>query len=268
LNSNIIQTKETKLFDAARKYFGGWPQAVEAAGLDYSRLRKKKPMRSWTKDAIANEIIRRSESGLSIRGEDVSIQDLGLYQAAKRHFGRKGWAKARLLAGFDAVDPKPSQKWNEHTVCAEIKNLHENGVALNTGALQGSSHAYILGAGRVIFGSWKKAIRAAGLDYSKIRIGRVQGWWTKPRVLMAIRNLERRGIRLSSKSINLTHGALFSAAVIRFKSWSNAVEAAGIDYRKHCRSWSTKAWLRRMKDEDYQVLIGQTKTHAHTRRNK
>jgi hypothetical protein len=266
LNSNHIQTKEQRLYGAALKYFGGWAQAIAAAGLDYSKLRKKDPMRSWSKTAIVAEILRRVEQGLSIRGYDVYLEDGGLYHAAKRHFGKGGWAKARVLAGFDPIDPRPWQIWNQQNVREEILQLHESGVALNTGSLQGSSYAYILSAGRVVFGSWAKAIRAAGLNYSKIRKGR-KGWWTKSRIIMCIRALEKRGIRLSHNSIRNSHGPLLGSAVVYFGSWSQAVEAAGISYRLHTRVWSTKAWMRRMQEDEYSATLERAKTHARKRRS-
>lgn len=268
LNSNHIQTKEQRLYGAALKYFGGWAQAVAAANLDYSELRRKKPMRSWSKATIVEEVIRRVEQGLSIRGNDVCLSDRGLYQAAKRHFGNGGWGKARVLAGFDPIDPRPWKIWDEQNIREEILQLHESGVALNTGALACGPYAYVLATGRKIFGSWAKAIRAAGLDYSKIRKGRQQGWWTKPRILMCIRALEKRGVRLSHNDIRKSHCALLGSAIYRFGSWSQAVEAAGISYRLHCRIWSTKAWLRRMRTDEYHSMLERAQTHARKRRSK
>jgi len=265
LNSNHIQTKEQRLYGAALKYFGGWAQAVAAAGLNYSKLRKKAPMRSWSKAAIVAEVIRRVEQGLSIRGYDVHCEDDGLYNAAKRHFGNGGWARARVLAGFDPIDPRPWVIWNEQSVRDEILQLHESGVALNVGALQESKYRYIYGAGRAVFGSWSKAVRAAGLNYSKIRKGRQQGWWTKPRIIMCIRNLDKRGVRLSHNAVRNSRGALLSAAAFHFGSWSQAVEAAGISYRQHCRVWSTKAWLRRMREDEYHATLERAQTHARKR---
>lgn len=249
LNSNYIQTERQRLYGAANKYFGSWQQAVAAAGLDY-RLLRKRTLKSWTKTAIVDEIIRRSGTGLSIRGGDVTTLDRGLYQAARRHFGKNGWAKARVLAGFDPIDPNPQKMWDQEAVVEEILRLYHNGIPLNTAALVGD-FGYIRSAGEKYFGSWRKAVRAAGLNYSKIRKARRKGWWTKPRILRALRNLERRGVRLSSKSIQRSHGALFRATLIQYGAWSTAVEAAGISYQKHSRTWSTKAWLRRMGDAEY-----------------
>jgi len=266
LNSNHIQTSNMRLYGASIKYFGGWPQAVTAAGLNYDELRLRK-LRTWTKAAIAEEIVRRFNEGLSIRGADVSLQDHGLYQAARRHFGEQGWAKARTLAGFEPIDPDSRIIWTPESVREEILRLYENGIPLNTGTLCKTEYGYILPAACKVFGSWAKAVRAAGLDYSKIRKGPQKGWWTKPRIIMCVQNLEKRGVRLSSKSIQNTHNRLFGAAMRQFGSWSQAVEAAGISYRTHCRIWSTKAWLRRMTEGDYNIILDLATTHARKRRN-
>lgn len=258
LNSNHVQThsKETRrLYQAAIKYFGSWQAGLTAAKVDYDLVRKKAPMRSWSKEAIVAEVVRRHEAGLTIRGAEVCLEDRGLYHAAKRYFGKNGWSKARVLAGFDPIDPRPWKIWDEETVTDEIRRLYENGIALNSGALRDGRYSYIQSAGQNVFGSWGRAVKAAGLDYSKIRKGRQPGWWTARRVVACIKLLERQGIRLSSKSIQLSRGGLFQAAIVHFDSWSQAVEAAGISYRKHCRIWSTKAWLRRMSSNEYQEKL-------------
>jgi hypothetical protein len=266
LNSNYIQKKKIRLYGAACKYFGGWAQAITAAGFDYSELRNRAPVRSWSKTAITSEIIRRHQQGLSIKGGDVCTEDRGLYCSTRRHFGVGGWAKARVLAGFTPIDPAPWKKWDKEILRIEILRLHENGVALNTASLQKSPYAYVMSSATKIFGTWKKAIRAAGLNYAKIKKVRTN-WWTKPRILMCIRSLEKRGVRLSSKAIQRSHCAVFGTAVRLFGCWSQAVEAAGISYQAHCRIWSTKAWLRKMSDRDYNLTLEKAKTYAKRRSN-
>ena len=180
--------------------------------------------------------------------------DRGLYDAASRHFGKNGWAKARVFAGFDPIDPRPWTVWSEENVVEEIQRLYANGVSLNTSALQMSNFSYILAAGRTVFGNWKKAIKEANLDYKTIRLQRPP-LWTRDRIIAFIQALEESGMRLSVSNIQPKYGGMFRAVTKRFGCWSQAVEAAGINYRKHCRSWSTKAWLRRMSDAEYKKKI-------------
>lgn len=264
LNSNYIQLKLQNLYQAGVKYFGSWALAIEAAKLSYAEVRKRDPMRSWSKANIVNTIIERHASGLSIKGEVVNLEDHSMYQAARRHFGKQGWAKARVLAGFEPVDPLPWKIWDRVTVCDEIKRLHKNQIPLDTASMRGGPHSSLLSGAQKVFGSWRRAIRSAGLNYSKIKKTRL-GWWTKPRIIMCIKAIEKRGIRLSCKAIQKSHGALFSAATSRFGCWSQAVEAAGISYQAHCRVWSTKAWLRKMSTNEYRATLEKAKTYARRR---
>lgn len=267
LNSNHIQTKEPKLYAASVKYFGGWSQAIMAAGIDYASVRKKDQMRSWTKTDIAEEIIRRKEAGESIRGGDVSQENNKLYKAAMRHFGESGWAKARMLAGFDPVEPSSLTIWTKEAVCKEIRRLSDNHIDLSTVSVQKSRHhARLLAGARKVFGSWRKAIMASGLKYRNVKRCRMQNWWTKPRIILCIKLLERRGVRLSHKAIQTSRAGLLNAAIKHFGCWSLAVEAAGISYRTHCRIWSTKAWLRKMSQAEYQEKIEIAKIHSKKKR--
>jgi hypothetical protein len=264
LSSNHIQTKNHLLYAASCKYFGGWSQAILAAGLDYASLRKRE-LRSWSKQAIVAAAMARSEAGKPMSSTMVGVDDPNLYSAAKRHFGLGGWAKVRVLAGLDPVDHDPRVIWTEETVKEEIKNLHRSGVALNASALRDSDYDYIRGAGRKVFGTWENAITACGLNYVDIRKG-IKKFWTPTQILSSIKLLEKQGIRLSSKACRIKYGGLFGAAVLRFGSWSQAVEAAGIPYRKHCLVFSTKAWLRRMNSEEYNAILKQSREKASIRR--
>lgn len=265
LNSNHVQVNEQRLYGASIVYFGGWAQAIGAAGFDYQKLRKRK-LRSWSREAVVQEITVRSIQGLTIRGGDIAQEDRGLYHAAKRHFGHEGWAKARILAGFEPRDSRTI--WTKQSVREEIHMLHQSGAELSVGSVQNSPHAYIVSAATKAFGSWANAIKAAGFDYEKIRKVHPKGWWTRSRVLRTIKGLERKGVRLSSKKVQQSGGGLFAAAIRLFGSWSQAVEAAGISYRLHCRIWSTKAWLRRMRTDEYQSTLERAQTHSRKRRTK
>lgn len=86
-----------------------------------------------------------------------------------------------------------------------------------------------------LFGSWKGAIAACGLNYAMVRRYRS---WSKEQVCHEIKSLAERRIDLSSKNIQLTQKALYMAAIKRFGSWEKALENSGIEYdsvrmRKH-----------------------------------
>ena len=149
-------------------------------------------------------------------------------------------------------------------VISELQRLHGLGVPLNLGSMVGKDHSYLVSAGGRLFGSYALALQAAGLDYRKIRRNES---WTKMKVIRRIRALERRGVRLSCASLKSEYGqAIMGAGINLFGSWSEAVEAAGISYQRHCRVFSTKAWLRRLHQEKYQAALSSSRKHALTRR--
>lgn len=80
-----------------------------------------------------------------------------------------------------------------------------------------------------IFGSWRDAIEACGLNYDEIRKYRQ---WSSEKILEEIKKLKKAKKPLNSVYIQNKHKPLYMATVKRFKSWGKAVHAVGIDYSK------------------------------------
>ena len=81
-------------------------------------------------------------------------------------------------------------------------------------------------ASRRIFGSWRNAIRAAGIAPKRILT-----WerWSPARILVMIRHLSRRDRPLTTDQLEQRYGNLVSAARRHFGSWTKAVLAAGVE---------------------------------------
>ena len=90
-----------------------------------------------------------------------------------------------------------------------------------------TTYPSVYAAAERIFGSWKDAITACGLDYSAIRKYRV---WNKIRVVSAIKKRYKNGEPLSSKQVQDNFKALYMASIHHFKSWGVAIRMAGLDY--------------------------------------
>jgi len=80
-----------------------------------------------------------------------------------------------------------------------------------------------------LFGSWKNAIEACGIDYSEVRKYRE---WSVKKILEEIKKASKAKKSLNSKYIQDNNRPLYMAAIKRFKSWGKAVHAAGFDYKK------------------------------------
>jgi hypothetical protein len=74
--------------DAACKHFGGWTNALRAAGIEPRSTRR------WTKQAVLQAIRARHQQGLPL--DKAWIDSQGLYWGARKHFGR--WRVALIAA--------------------------------------------------------------------------------------------------------------------------------------------------------------------------
>lgn len=265
LNSAYVKERYGSLYTSAGNYFGGWAQAIEAAGISYDSVRLVAPKRSWTKESIVEEILKRNAEGLSLSGTVVHIEDIGLYEAAMSHFGKLGWAQARIAAGLTPIDPRPGIIYDKEFVATRLKALHEKGAPLHFGGLRGKPYQNIVTAAIRLFGSYAKALEAAGIDYDDIRRIR-RNWWTKEKVIEEIQALEKLGERLSYATMQDAYPGLVAGAARLFGTWGQAVEAAGVSYRKHLRIWSTRAWLISVSARAYESMLTTSHQHAKTRR--
>lgn len=264
INSNYVQLYYRNLHAAGKRYFGTWERSVEASGYLYDEVRVRKPFRSWNKKEIVNAILKRHQKALPINTMAVCREDYGLYVAAKRYFGIDGYRKALKMAGFESRDLNPLKIWTEKHFRKEVKKLQKLRVPLYNNYLRLHGHDNLLSAGFKLFGSWKNAINALGLDYDDVRATEE---WGKAKIIQKIKEIERKGERLSSKRINIAYGGLFAAAILNFGSWGGAVETAGISYRKHCMNWSYKSWLRILTRSEYESIGRRVVRLAKERRN-
>jgi hypothetical protein len=101
---------DSPLVQAAVRYFGGWRQAVEAAGFDYGKVlwagktRRSRLISKWTKSSILREVRRLWGLGEDIRLSAVKARYPGLAAPAAREFG--SWAALLKAAGvrLDAAE--------------------------------------------------------------------------------------------------------------------------------------------------------------------
>lgn len=132
------------------------------------------------------------------------------------------------------------RKWNEELIIAHIMSRRSK-EPLN--ALHYSStYPDLYAAAQRVFGCWKYAIEACGIEYLKVRKYRQ---WTKTRVLEEIKLLVKRREPLNSIHVQVKHKPLYMAALKRFKNWADAMRAAGVDYSKvRLRRSLTKAQIK------------------------
>ncbi|MEK7565276.1 MAG: hypothetical protein AAB501_03510 [Patescibacteria group bacterium] len=120
------------------------------------------------------------------------------------------------------------KKWTKEMVVQEIRELHQNNGRLNSGHIKKDLYA----AAWKLFGSWKNAIEAYGLDYDKVRAQRPHNSLSnKENIVAEIIKRHKQGLPLNGKSVMNQDKSLYESARKQFgaRGWQKALLVAGLD---------------------------------------
>jgi len=84
----------SRLYDAARRLFGKWERALQAAGIDPTSVRRRCP--PWTPNAVLTELRQRASS--QVLTPRPTMDPVSLKRACRKFFG--GWMSAIKAAGL------------------------------------------------------------------------------------------------------------------------------------------------------------------------
>ena len=215
-----ITAKDPALYAATQRHFGGWPQAMLAAGLPW------KPKKWWSRERVMAAIQSRYQQGLPLCG--LHKTDRPLAYAARKYFG--SWPAAVAAAG---VPDGWQHTWSRERLITMLQTYGEPGHPLASGQVP----ATLRRAASECFGSWHAALAAAGrIPLGPPPVPRKR--WTDQGVLTAIRLRSRHG-----KSMTIAaNGALARAAIRRFGTWNGALQAAGVESQVH-QTWTPQRVL-------------------------
>jgi len=215
-----VWREDIVLYAIARRTFGSWRQARQAAGLPLPSPRR------WTRDGVIREIHSRRDQGLTLVG--IWRAEPPLYNAAKRHFGN--WRNALLAAG---IEVKPRRRWTHQSVIDAIRDRHAQGLPLSRAWAEDKP---LFRAAVKKFGNWEKALRAAGLQPKPRRR------WSRQRVITQLQAWDR----LSDENLQSVDPALAGAAARLFGTLDNALEAAGVEPKN--RRWTNRRVINAIQD--------------------
>lgn len=184
----------------------------------------------WTREQIIRQILRRETAGrpLSTGGEDGVEHTL--YQAGSRIFG--SWRNAVKAAGIHPDRALAHDRWPPSRILAMIRTLARRRRAIRKAELK---HRYdcLVAAARRTFGSWPKAIIAAGVDPAKL-LHAVP--WTRERIIETVLTRALKNEPLASGRVHPK--SLVEAANRIFGNWSQALSAAGLDPQRYIGKWN------------------------------
>ena len=213
LDATATREAKPRLYRSARMIFGGWPEALNEAGVDASRIERKKT--KWTRLTIMECLLWRSEKGLPLNTTRI-IQEIP-YPAIKREFG--SYPNALRAAGIDPEKVYLAKRWTRQAILSGIRSRKGAGRLLNVQAVH-QEEPRLLGAARRHFGKWAAALTEAGIDPAKHQID--QSYWTREKVIACLRGQVREGRRLSCGQVRPR--SLYKVSVRLFGSWRAAVD--------------------------------------------
>ena len=120
--------------------------------------------------------------------------------------------------------------WEKSSILQELRQLHRDGAELSYSHMARRKQA-LLSAAAYHFGSYRKALEKAGVDYAEV-IRRPR--WTKQRIIRVIKDAKRKGVELHWSSVTHRRDELARAAFAAiqprlFGRWDRALHAAGLD---------------------------------------
>ena len=233
------------LHKAGIRHCGTWQKAVEAAGFSYAAILNKSRSRYPTAASVIREIKDRHKNELPLCATDVGKnpgphRDSELYAVAYKYFGN--WMAAVEAAGFDYSNIRSWKKRrypDADSVVKEINHRADAGLPLNTIGLikkEGEHKDYSLyKRGVEYFGSWRAAIKAAGLDYADFHPRPERRYPDAASVVEEIKCRANLGLPLNGTKLEkrgkYQDVALYTSGSEYFGSWRAAVEAASVDFK-------------------------------------
>jgi len=144
---------------AALRIFGSWDAALRAAG-----ARDLVPQRRrWSPEAVVERIRRYHQEGRPLNFGAVRRENGPLVVAARQHFGQ--WDLALHAAGLDPSRiRRRCPEWTRVGVLEAIRERAAAGLPLRGKAIKPKS---LMASARRFFGSWPKALEAAGVAPSQ-----------------------------------------------------------------------------------------------------
>ncbi|OYD14481.1 hypothetical protein CH330_08600 [candidate division WOR-3 bacterium JGI_Cruoil_03_51_56] len=184
----------------------------------------KRSYRHWSRDEVIREIRRLNEQKMQLNSGFIARTYPALAYAARKYLG--GWEAAIQAAGLDYSEIRRKRFWNRKKITERIRELHQSGKPLHVSVAE-RLYGGLVGAATMYFGSWRKAVKAAGLDYSKVKR---QKDWSKKVIVREIRRLHAQRMRLDTTiPVRQHYRNLHAAAVRYFGSWAEALREARLE---------------------------------------
>ena len=106
LSAQRNKRRDRRLHESARKHFGSWRDALQAAGINVHYATAPVNSHRFSRSQIIEAIQQRHEAGLSLSWSATCRENRALAVAAKHYF--RSWRLALVAAGVAAEKTEPS----------------------------------------------------------------------------------------------------------------------------------------------------------------
>jgi len=204
--------------------------------------------RVWDKESILQTLRTLHRQGKDISYNKLAKKMQSLVSAAAYHFG--SYRKAVERAGIDYAEVARRPRWTKPLIIQMIKqakrkdnDLHWSAVSRRRDELGRAAFASLQPR---LFGSWDRALAAAGLDADEISRYRK---WDRNTIVAELKERFSDEEALNSGALQREDPGVHAAAVRHFGSYDNALKAAGFrpDRHRQRRRWSKDVVVRELR---------------------
>lgn len=202
----------------------------------------------WEKEQIVRALRKLHRSGADLSYNALAKRKQSLVSAAAYHFG--SYRKAVARAGIDYARVTRRPRWDKQAIIQLIKQARRQGNDLHWSAVTTRrdelAKAAFASLQPRLFGSWDRALHAAGLDADEVNRYRK---WTKNGIVFELRQRYRDHEPLNSGAIQRDDPGLHAAAVRHFSSYDEALRAARLDPERvrQRRRWAREDVIRALR---------------------
>jgi hypothetical protein len=202
----------------------------------------------WDEKKILRELRRLQKSGTDLAYTKLAKKKQSLLSAAAYHFG--SYRDAIAAAGIEYRHVLRRPRWTKQNVIALIKHarrtnqdLHWSAVTHRRDDLKLAAFASLQAR---LFGSWDRALTAAGLDADDIAAYRK---WNRNLICFELRSRHQDSDELNSGAVQTDDPSLHAAAIRYFGDYDRALKASRIDPNRvrQRRRWSRESVIRELR---------------------
>lgn len=202
----------------------------------------------WNKESILAALKKLSKQDKDLSYNALARSNQSLVSAAAYHFG--SYRKAVEKAGIDYAEVTRRPRWSKQLIISLIKKAYRDKADLHWSAVTKRrdelGRAAFASLQPRLFGSWDRALHAAGLDAEEISRYRT---WNKSSIVFDLKALAKEGEALNSGALQQADPGLHAAAVRHFGSYEKALKAASVDPSsvRRRRSWTREQVLKELR---------------------